>query len=253
MHHVIGYIKTHGLLVFIITLGVASSVIGVGIILSANTNTVHDTLDESQAVAQNDRSSLEQCLAMISITESVEQYKQQLACYESYAPNDPEKNNLQNKINEMEVSESTDSGQNDSEAQNENVYVGDTANSSPEQVINQVAQTAGTSTDEVVAKITSEQEKMAQCETYKQQYGNKTPEELAQEDLEILEVKKELELVVLDLNRGHPDWVSDPKEKEYWKEYNIQAEKRFQEVQARARELMRKKIDYYAQLGDACR
>lgn len=58
---------------------------------------------------------------------------------------------------------------------------------------------------------------------------------------------------MLDLNRGHPDWVSDPKEKEYWKEYNVQAEKRFQEVRARARELMRKKIDYYTQLGDVCR
>lgn len=36
MYHVIGYIKTHSLLVFILMLGVASSVIGVGIILSAN-------------------------------------------------------------------------------------------------------------------------------------------------------------------------------------------------------------------------
>lgn len=129
---------------------------------------MNDTLDELQAVAQNDRSFLEQCLTMINITESVEQYKQQLACYESYASNNPEKNNLQNKINEMEVSESINSGQNEPEVRNRNVYVGDAANSSPEQVINQVAQIADTSTNEVVVETTSEQEKMAQCETYKQ-------------------------------------------------------------------------------------
>lgn len=253
MYRVIDYIKTHGLLVFIITLGAASSVIGVSIILSVNTNTVHDTLDESQAVAQNDRSSLEQCLTMINMTESVEQYKQQLACYEFYAPNSPEKNNLQNKINEMEVGESVDSGENESEAQNENVYMGGTVNRSSEQAINQSAQITGISTNEVTVESALEQEKTAQCEVYKQRYGDKTPEELAQEDLEILNAKEKIALAVLDLNRGHPDWVSDPDEKEYWREYNLRAEAHLREVEAEARRLMLEKIDYYTQFSEACK
>lgn len=247
---IIKYIQTHSLLTFIVILSVISGTVVV--IISANKQSddiPSEPADKPQTAILANKDPLEHCLTSIGITDLTERYKQQIICYKSYDPSNSEIERLQNKINALSTDENT--VENAPKAQNQRASL-DIPIQTPAENHYQESQTPSTPTIDTPEGTNEEHERLVQCEMYKQQYGDKTPEELAQEDSEILAIKKELEVVVLDLNRGHPDWVSDPEEKEYWLQYNIEAEARFLEVQARARELMKNKIDYYTQLGSVC-
>lgn len=196
----------------------------------------------SQEDPAEPQKTIEQCLIEASETDGVSlaiKYMNQIACYENFDPDNPAKADLLNELSKIEMS-----GDNDEAASS----VTSKKSSAQDAVLELVPMD-----NDVIEVADLEQEKRMKCESYKQQYGDKTPEELAKEDSEVVNMLHDLATAVARTNCcPEPDWMISEEEMLKLQDQCAKATAHFKEVEAAAKALMKDKIKYYAELGSVC-
>lgn len=196
----------------------------------------------SQEDPVDPQKTIEQCLIEASETDGVSpttKYANQIACYEKFDPDNPAKTDLLNELDKIETNESDDRT---------------VSSATPKKSVIQDVVLEPTPINNDATKITDlEQERRMKCEAYKQQYGDKTPEELAREDPEVVNMLHDLAAAIARTNCcPEPDWMIPEEEMLKLQDQCAKATAHFKEVEAVSKALMKDRINYYSQLGSVC-
>ncbi len=245
MNRLFKFLRLHKLVPLIGLMACASISLGIMYALQhPNNEGLNPSLPSelSQEDSVGFQKTMEQCLIEANETNEASlttKYMSQIACYEKFDPDNPTKTVLLNELGKIEMSESNN----------------ETASSvTPKKSVMHDAILEPIPTDNDAIKVADlEQERRMKCELYKQQYGDKTPEELAKEDPEVVDMLHNLATAVARTNCcPEPDWMIPEEEMLKLQDQCAKATAHFKKVEAVSKALMKDKIDYYAQLGNVC-